>query len=301
MIRSRNFAGATDLDRMATLVLDAHAALGPRFECAVGDVYWRMYRATTVRPHDNIRLWEQGTGGALIGFAWFIPNGDLDLVVFPRAWCDAIVPEMLAWGAERAGAGGAARERDGRLVAWALASNLELTRALLRCGFGHNDEAYVHMWRSLDSELPRPVLPDGFSLRASAGPEEAAARAALHRAAFPHSHISAAGYAELMASRPYRPHLDVVVTARGGDLAAMALAWLDSRNRTGEFEPTGTHPANRRKGLARAAIAEALRRLRECGARQAIVYAAARDPGSVDLYRGLGFAILDTNRGSVRV
>jgi ribosomal protein S18 acetylase RimI-like enzyme len=290
MARSRAFAGEADLERMEALVQDACASLGPRFECVVGDLAWRMWRATTVRPTDDIQLWEDDAG-VLIGFAWFITNGDLELIVFPRTWCAAIAPEMLAWGRRRAD-----QAAVGRLVAWALHSNRPLTAALVGADCRPTGGRYVHFAHSLDAEIPTPTLPTGFAVRA-VGADAAAERAALHRAAFPHSAISAGGYRRLMASRHYRAELDLVVVAPDGALVAAALAWFDGRNRVGAFEPTGTDPAFRRRGLVSAAIQEGLRRLRALGAAQAIVYAAADDAASVALYRRLGFAPIDENCG----
>jgi mycothiol synthase len=295
--RSRNFAGDADLERMEALVLEAYARLGPHFECAVGDVDWRMYRATTVQPVDNIRLWEDERG-ILVGYAWFITNGDVDLVVHPRTWCPAIVPEMLAWAEQRARASGASADPRRTPIAWALASNAPLTEALGRCRYGRTGHDFRHLWRSLQSQLPPPpMLPPGYSIRAIAGAREAAARAALHRAAFPHSGIATDVYPRLMASRHYRPELDIVVVAPGGELASAALAWFDAANGTGEFEPAGTHPAHRRKQLVSAALCEGMRRLRDSGALAAIVYADAENAASVELYQRLGFTVVDTQHG----
>jgi mycothiol synthase len=137
-------------------------------------------------------------------------------------------------------------------------------------------------------------------VRAVAGVEEAAARAALHRAAFPHSHNSTEVYERLMTSRHYRRDLDLVVVAPGGAFASMALAWLDARNKTGEFEPVATDPAHSRRGLASAANQEGMRRLREHGATAAIVYAQAESAASVELHKRLGFMVVDTNQGFAR-
>jgi GNAT superfamily N-acetyltransferase len=297
----RNFSGDADLERMERLVLDAYADVGPNFECAVGDLAWRLHRASTVRPEANIRLWQDDYAGNLIGFAWFIPNGDLELVVYPRAWCTAIVPDMLTWGGDRLQAPGAT-DRPGRaLVAWSLQSNSPLNCALTQSGLVPNGHTYLHLARPLSAELVvRPTVPRGYSLREIGGPGEAAPRAALHRAAFPHSHITPEGYARMMTTRHYRTGLDIVAVSPQGDFAAMALAWFDAENKTGELEPVGTHPNHRRKNLARATCEEAMRRLWALGAETVVVYAEAENIPSVSLYRGLGFAIVDTNRGFAR-
>jgi L-amino acid N-acyltransferase YncA len=286
---SHPFAGDADLARMEALVVEAYARLGPHFECAVGDVVWRLYRAPTVRPFDNIRLW-QDEHGAVVGYAWLITNGDLELVIHPRACCAAVVPEMLAWAEQRP----APRPP----VAWALASNGPLIAALAQYGYRPTGRRYLHLWRTLEADLPRrPPPPAGYGLRAVAGPAEAGGRAALHRSAFPHSSISAEVYRQMMASSRYRAGFDIVVVAPDGTLASAALAWLDATNATGEFEPVATHPDHRRRGLVAAAIVEGMHRLRSAGARAAIVYAEADNAASIALYQGLGFTTVDTQQG----
>src|SRR3712207_3427540 len=89
---SRGYAGEADLSRMHALVREAWRQHGPHVECTVGDLDWRMYRRATVDAGANIRLWE--VGGTLVGFAWFLPGGDLDLLVHPREHCAAVAAEM---------------------------------------------------------------------------------------------------------------------------------------------------------------------------------------------------------------
>jgi mycothiol synthase len=241
-------------------------------------------------PADELHV-----GGSLISFAWLISNGDVDLIVHPRPWCATVAPEMLAWAERRCTSSGAIDPRQ-RMVAWSLESNAQLTDTLRACGYVRSRQhAYLHLWRSLAGELPTPTPPPGYSLRAVAGLEEAEARAKLHLAAFPHSHISGDLYARLMKSRHYRADLDIVTVSP--ELASMALAWLDARNKTGELEPVGTHPAHRQQGLANAAILEVLRRLQLFGAKSAIVYANAGNTASVGLYQQLGFVVIDENHG----
>jgi mycothiol synthase len=297
--RSNAYATDADLERMEALCVQASAEFGPRSECAVGDLAWRMYRNATVDPAANIRLWCDG-GGHLIGFAWFYPNGDLDVLIHPRTWCDALAAEVLAWAEERYERCRAIAPIGRPLTAWALASNEALSAALERAGLVRGDGSYLHLHRSLDGAIETPVLPPGYCARGVAGREEAGERAALHRRAFGSNRLSDDCYLRLMGARTYRADLDVVVVSPSGEWAALALAWLDERNATGEFEPVGTDPAHRRRGLARAAIQEGMRRLRARGATAAIVSALPDNAGSVELYRSLGFDVIDTNRAFVR-
>jgi len=62
-------------------------------------------------------------------------------------------------------------------------------------------------------------------------------------------------------------------------------------NTVGEFEPVGTHPEYRRRGLARALNLFGLRRLREAGAEHAIVGCRGDDDYPIPrrLYASVGF------------
>jgi ribosomal protein S18 acetylase RimI-like enzyme len=101
-------------------------------------------------------------------------------------------------------------------------------------------------------------------------------------------------YRRVTQAWPYRTDLDCVVEAPDGSFAAYVLCWYDDVNGVGEFEPVGTHPDYRRRGLGAAVCRYALIRLREEGARQAIVYAGGRDEDerSRALYESVGFRLL---------
>jgi ribosomal protein S18 acetylase RimI-like enzyme len=92
----------------------------------------------------------------------------------------------------------------------------------------------------------------------------------------------------MLRAWPYRADLDHVVVAPNGSFAAFCLCWLDEQNAVGELEPVGTHPDHRRRGLATAVCSYALARLRDAGARTALVY-SKHGYGATALYSGLGF------------
>ena len=86
----------------------------------------------------------------------------------------------------------------------------------------------------------------------------------------------------------YRPDLDLAVIAPDGTFAAYATVWWEPVNRYIIFEPVGTHPDHRRRGLASAVMAEGLRRTAVLGAETAYVGSGAGKPSNV-LYESLGF------------
>jgi mycothiol synthase len=87
----------------------------------------------------------------------------------------------------------------------------------------------------------------------------------------------------------YEPERELVVEAPDGRIAAFTIYWLDGRNRSGHFEPVGTHAYFRRLGLARAAMLEAMRRMAAAGMRTVTITHDAENRPARRLYESLGF------------
>lgn len=141
------------------------------------------------------------------------------------------------------------------------------------------------------SELPPVVLPEGYAVRAVRA-DEHEQRAAVHRAAWsPTSRVTTAAYERLMRTPPYRPELDHVVIAPGGEWVASCCVWLDATTGVALVEPVGCVEAHGRRGLATAASVSALTAARDAGATEGLVCPRGDDdyPAPARLYRGIGF------------
>jgi ribosomal protein S18 acetylase RimI-like enzyme len=80
-----------------------------------------------------------------------------------------------------------------------------------------------------------------------------------HVSAWRPSSFSARAYQEVLETGSYRGDLHVLLEARDGTMASTALMWFDEVNRAAEFEPVGTHPDCRRRGLGRALLLHGMR------------------------------------------
>jgi GNAT superfamily N-acetyltransferase len=140
------------------------------------------------------------------------------------------------------------------------------------------------------TDVAPPVLPDGFRFRTA---EEAGPAAAVqaHRAAWPTGTYTAESYDGVRRTAGYRGDLHVLVAAPDGTMAASAIMWLDEVNRTAEFEPVGTHPDFRRRGLGRATLLHGMLLARAAGATHMTVacLGAPGHPAARELYYGVGF------------
>lgn len=259
-----------ELRAMQRLVQDAWALVGSRNRWHVGDVAWQHGSGGSVGRR---QLWEED--GRVVAWGW----GDgsyLGWQVDPRRV--ELLDEMFD-----------AFEPD---VTTVLASETAAIEILERRGYRADEDRpwFAYMQRELES-LPPVEMPDGYEVRVSRGLDELVERTAVHRAAWEPSQMNEEKMRTVMTTWPYRADLDCIAVAPDGTLASSTLAWYDDENRVGEFEPVGTPPAHRRRGIGRAVNAFTLHQLRDAGAELAVVYCRgdAAYPIPKLLYESVGF------------
>lgn len=86
------------------------------------------------------------------------------------------------------------------------------------------------------------------------------------------------------------------VVAEGDRLLAGVWTKLEERSSCGELYVVAVDPASQGRGLGKAVVAAALRRLAEAGCRSANLYVDADNTSAVALYRGAGFVDGDVHR-----
>jgi GNAT superfamily N-acetyltransferase len=258
-----------DVRAMQTLVQEAWAQVGPKNRFHIGDVAWGVQSG----DDERIELWDED--GHVVAWGW-LDGTHLEWQLDPRR--PELLHDVLDWAQPA--------------TATSLESDTSAAEILRERGFAPDDDApwFAYMQRDLD-DVPEPSPPSGYALRTVRGPEDLAARTAVHRAAWEPSRMTEEKMRTTMSSWPYRFDLDCVAVAPDGSFASSVLAWLDEQNRVGEFEPVGTAPAHRRLGVGQAVNLFALRRLRDVGAETAIVYCRgdAAYPIPKLLYESVGF------------
>ena len=185
---------------------------------------------------------------------------------------DFLLPEMLAYAEMHL------RNEERNLI---FTSVYDYDKVLLAAvqdrGFVRNEK--FTLWDSVYSipnEIPKPKLPGGFQIHSMADTGcDIRKRCQAFGVAFNHPDPkdwpSRFSYESLQQAPDYRPDLDVYVQAPGGDYASFCIAWWDEDNKIACLEPVGTAPEYRRKGLARLAVFEAIRRVAALGAKKVFV------------------------------
>jgi GNAT superfamily N-acetyltransferase len=98
------------------------------------------------------------------------------------------------------------------------------------------------------------------------------------------------------ASGVYDAELDIVLETGDGTFAAYCICWADSIAGVGSYEPVGTRPEWRGKGVGREVIYEGFRRLKAKGMRVARVATAGFNTPAQALYESCGFVRVGTCR-----
>lgn len=246
-----------------------------------GDVVWGIQQNTAYQPERDVWLWE--VNSQIVGF---VLQKRLTFYVTVAPWLSKsqqkeLLTEMLHHAENHARQ---YADPIGRLEV-DIAQTDGLSREVLESnGYSQGDSMMHSSERSL-ADIPEVALPEGFAVR-HPNQDELEKRVELHRTVWHPSRVTLESHLSLRNSPMYRPDLDLVVVSPEGAFVAYCIVWYDPQTQTGEFEPVGTHPNWRGKGLGKAVLLEGFRRLKALGAKKAIVYFY---PDNLSFYQSAGF------------
>lgn len=141
---------------------------------------------------------------------------------------------------------------------------------------------------SLEQEIVKPKISSEFKIRSMDDDNNIVKRARVFAKAFGNfgteDEVKSHLYEELQKSPDYRKDLDVYLINSEGEYVSFCLIWYDEKNKLGILEPVGTDPDYRKQGLGKAAVFEAIRRVKEIGAEKILV------GDGQQFYRSIGFS-----------
>jgi ribosomal protein S18 acetylase RimI-like enzyme len=217
-------------------------------------------------------------------------KGEVFLQVHPSLRTPELENEMLIVAEKHLAVPGA----DGRrkLRVWANEADALRRQILEGRGYARRGRPEYQRRRSISIPIPDVPIAAGYIVRALGDVEELPARSWVSWKAFhpdePDSRYEGwEWYPNVQRAPLYRRDLDIVAVAPEGDFAAFCTAWFDDVNRIGVFEPVGTAPAHQRRGLGRAVMCEAMRRLKRLGA--ILAYVGSYSEEAHALYASVGF------------
>ena len=268
----------------------------------VGDFdYWRWHWLENVveRPLD-FHMWESA-GGEIVAVLVQGDPGVCHPMADPTVISDSLRHDML----EVAESELSSKSRDGRrfVFIWADETDDCMNGVLATRGYTLHESAHAvqaNAWQALPSPPEAAPLPAGYSIRSMGDVDELPARSlASWRSFHPNEADQGANptgdwYRNIQRAPLYRRDLDIVAIAPNGDVASFATCYFDDVVRTGDFVLVGTAPRHRRKGLGKAVVTEALRRLYDLGAIGAYVSWSESVPGA--LYQSTGFTDYEIGR-----
>lgn len=251
--------------------------------------YWRWHMVATCGQRLSNALFWETTAGELVAVAVSESGGgDAFLSVHPDVRT-AELEDTLVAAAERLLTSPTER---GRLLIVPTREGDRVREGMLAA---RGYKIYEHWEDQRRLELTRPLpqgpVPDGYIVRSLGGPEEIPARSwASWRAFHPDDPDDAYQgpdwYRNLQRAPLYRRDLDIVAIAPSGEVAAFCTMWYDDATRSGIFAPVGTAPEHQRRGLGKAVMAEAVRRLADMGA--LVMHIGGYDPIPKRLYASIG-------------
>lgn len=286
--RHRGYRGPADLRLMQAALARGYRDTHIR----VGDLAWLVRNSTHRELAGDIHLWE-GRDQRLLGWTFYRHNGGFNVFVTPGPYLPNLLEDMLDVIDQAERNSIAAGVRPASVYTYGLddarAHDRAVIAALRRRGFDLEPGETGVLARELGNlgDLPVPELPPYHRLGPVRTDTEVTGRVGAQRAAFAPSTLTLEKYRRVRRTWPYRAELDRIVTDREGTVVAFCTAWLDEDNAAGVFEPVGTRPAHQRRGLGYAVCLDALRVLRDAGARTAQVSYGSR--AGHGLYRSLGF------------
>jgi len=289
-VKNRKYRGEVDLKLLQDFNAKAIAVTNHCGYLHPGDIPHHIYNGNKYfDPVELITIWEDDQGVA----AW--------LLVQPRfkSFDAQVRPDLRSGNLERK------ILEDTETLLLELMRKYEVSSDHIFADAFRGDTSRIQLLAALgwepDNELPYvlnrtdlnlvavPELQGGFSFQTANGGEDATALAEVHNAAFNPTNWTPELYRKVMESPGYDPKRELIIQAPDETLVAFCIIWFDHLNRTGSFEPVGTHRDYQRRGFGRAIMLYGMQKMIAAGMEYATVAHFGDNGAAQGLYQSLGF------------
>lgn len=287
---------AKDLEQVLDLLLAYRLATSVKTYPTI----WRLRLLLSSRvwdPERDTSVWFSHSGRLIaFGMIWRRHYEDVNLVLeyflHPEFCSASLIRRVLEWGKQRA------REiaKDWRKAVGLYAGEpaLKVVPPVDFYGMGFSavevnpERRTVFFGRSLDDSLPEPSLPPGYTIRSLKSPDELDQYERLYgftdvSADFRQVQLSSDEYTQSVVSNPegeFVAYCEHSVTRAEWERGSERVGWIDY---------VGTQEEEQGKGLGEAVLLEALRRLRNQGAEEAMLVTISDNLPALRLYQKAGF------------
>ena len=292
-MRYRKFAGEADMQAMMALARVSRAD-----NLHVVDLPYRL-SSWALDDVLNVSLWVDAEDHLLAWAVMQAPFWTVDYVCHPQASRD-MHEQVLTWAGNRARLLLGTPGGHPMWFVMCFADQVERIHDLLKDGFacqadvGEDSWSKVLLRRPAAEPVPEGALPRGFTIRPLAGEREVEAYVQLHRAAFESRNMTVEWRMRTLHRPEYVAALDLVAVAPDGYLGAFCIAWLDRADGRAyaHIEPLGVRANLQERGLGRAILNEALRRLHDHGVHEVYVETDKQRNAALALYQSAGFRVI---------
>jgi GNAT superfamily N-acetyltransferase len=289
-MKRRTYTGEADLKLLQDFNARAIAATDHCGYLHPGDIPHHLFNGNKYYdPTEITTIWEDDRGVA----AWLMVgprHKSYDAQVRPDLRGGDFEREVLEYADDRTielmrrhGIGGDCIYGD------AFQDDTARIELLLALGWEADNELPYVLNRTEIGTIDVPALPNGYSFQSAQGIQDAAALAAVHHAAFGGAGWTPELYRQVMQSPGYAPERELVIRSPEGSYVAFTVIWYDHLNRTGLFEPVGTHKDFRRRGFGRAIVLYGMQQMAAAGIESATVAHFGDNEAARGLYRACGF------------
>ncbi len=232
--------------------------------------YWRWHVTSwhSFSWKNALYLWETASG-QITAVMNCEGEGEAHFNVHPAFRSAELECEMIAAAEQYLSAVNEQGQRS--LTIWAY--NFDTQRGAILASQGYRKETRPENkhCRALDEPIPDVPIAEGYTIRALGDVDELPARSwASWRGFHPdepdENYQGWTWYHNIQRQPLYRRDLDIVAAAADGTIAAFCTLWYDDVTRSGYFEPVATVPEHLRRGLGKAVMTEAMRRIQRLGA-----------------------------------